>query len=744
MASLPVPDGIDLSESRVASIIGALSCTWALAAIAVALRFLARRIQSNKLWLEDWLITVSLTAAAVHVFISIGYMIPNGTGKHIWVAPTSATRAWAIGLFVSEVAYTVTLSTVKWSTLALYWRIFNARKSIRYYIWAMTGIVLAWFIAVILVTIFQCLPVHAFWARYDTVNPLSSDQYTCGVDVKMFFKGNSIPNIITDALVVLLPIPYVWKLQLHKAQKFALAGIFALGTFVTVVSMARLNVILLVDLTSPDITWNFIDTIIWTNVEANTAIICACLPCLKPILNLALNGRLKSSIKRSGQNSGGQYILNDRTKPSTANGSSYLGGSGTGAMRKGVGGGAEDERPFTRLSERDSEPSIDIANDDGGSGHGNGRVGEAVAAEATPEVPLTTENVGNATQPITPVSPAAAASSPAATVSPAAAIVAEEDPDPSTDGYETGSDGNSNASTSLSSSVRDYEWENKRRYHKFKQGRYLCPNDEPEQDREDMKHALVVHICDGDLHSAPLGNPQKILDIGTGTGIWAIDMGDNYPEADIDGIDLSPIQPGFVPPNVRFLVDDAEADWLYPDNSVDFIHLRHMAPFIKDWPRLLRQAYRVLKPGGWIELQELRWRFACDDDTMGPDYAPTKMANLIEEGLGKFGFELYASETNPERLRVGGFVTQVHDVKKVPLGRWPKDDNLKTIGSYSQAVLFDGLQAITMGPLTRGLGWTPEEVEVLLMQVRKDLRNAAFHTYVYYHALSGQKPVEGA
>ncbi|KAK1514577.1 TAM domain methyltransferase [Colletotrichum costaricense] len=696
MASLPVPDGIDLSESRVASIIGALSCTWALAAIAVALRFLARRIQSNKLWLEDWLITVSLTAAAVHVFISIGY--------------------------------------IKWSTLALYWRIFNARKSIRYYIWAMAGIVLAWFIAVILVTIFQCLPVHAFWARYDTVNPLSSDQYTCGVDVKMFFKGNSIPNIITDALVVLLPIPYVWKLQLHKAQKFALAGIFALGTFVTVVSMARLNVILSVDLTSPDITWNFIDTIIWTNVEANTAIICACLPCLKPILNLALNGRLKSSIRRSGQNSGGQYILNDRTKPSTTNGSSYLGGSGTGAMRKGVGGGgAEDERPFTRLSERDSEPSIDIANDDGGSGHGSlskagvtintqeGRVGEAAAVEATPEVPPTTENAGNATQPIAPVSPAAVASSPAAPVSPAAAIVAEEDPDPSTDGYETGSDGSSNASTSLSSSVRDYEWENKRRYHKFKQGRYLCPNDEPEQDREDMKHALVVHICDGDLH-----------------------MGDNYPEADIDGIDLSPIQPGFVPPNVRFLVDDAEADWLYPDNSVDLIHLRHMAPFIKDWPRLLRQAYRVLKPGGWIELQELRWRFACDDDTMGPDYTPTKMANLIEEGLGKFGFELYASETNPERLRAGGFVKQVHDVKKVPLGRWPKDDNLKTIGLYSQAVLFDGLQAITMGPLTRGLGWTPEEVEVLLMQVRKDLRNAAFHTYVYYHALSGQKPVEGA
>ncbi|KAK1711434.1 hypothetical protein BDP67DRAFT_519205 [Colletotrichum lupini] len=124
-----------------------------------------------------------------------------------------------------------------------------------------------------------------------------------------------------------------------------------------------------------------------------------------------------------------------------------------------------------------------------------------------------------------------------------------------------------------------------------------------------------------------------------------------------------------------------------------------MAPFIKDWPRYSR----VLKPGGWIKLQELRWRFACDDDTTTPDYAPSRMTNLIEEGLSKFGSELYASETNSERLRAGGFVTKVHNIKKVPLGRWPKDDNLRTIGLYSQVVLYDGLQAITMGPLTRGL-----------------------------------------
>lgn len=86
-----------------------------------------------------------------------------------------------------------------------------------------------------------------------------------------------------------------------------------------------------------------------------------------------------------------------------------------------------------------------------------------------------------------------------------------------------GSDTSSRASTSISSSVRDFTFENNRRYHKFREGRYHFPNDEPEQEREDMKHAMIVNLCNGCLHYAPLENPQTILDIGTGTGIWAID-----------------------------------------------------------------------------------------------------------------------------------------------------------------------------------------------------------------------------
>ncbi|WAO95543.1 Hypothetical protein NCS54_01317200 [Fusarium falciforme] len=309
---------------------------------------------------------------------------------------------------------------------------------------------------------------------------------------------------------------------------------------------------------------------------------------------------------------------------------------------------------------------------------------------------------------------------------------------PADEGYAT--DAQSTTSTSIASSVRDYQFENSRRYHKFKEGLYQFPNDVPEQEREDMKHTVAVHLLGGKLHNAPLKDPQKIVDIGTGTGSWAIDMGDEYPGAEVIGIDLSPIQPPWVPPNVRFLVDDAEAPWLFGQDSLDLVHMRNMSTAIKDWDTLLGQAYSNLKPGGWIELPEFRWVYGCDDGTMHPDYTPPKMVANIKEGLAKFGVDMHASEKNEERIRKAGFVNVRHQIKKVPVGPWPKDRSLKTIGLYNRSIIYDGLQAITMGPFTRGLGWTPEEVEVFLVKVRKDLMDSSVHSYVHFHSLCAQKP----
>lgn len=78
---------------------------------------------------------------------------------------------------------------------------------------------------------------------------------------------------------------------------------------------------------------------------------------------------------------------------------------------------------------------------------------------------------------------------------------------------------------SLASSVRDYNYENGRRYHAYRQGEYPFPNDQEEQERLDLIHLLFKMPIGDALYRAPIpSNARRILDFGTGTGIWAIEM----------------------------------------------------------------------------------------------------------------------------------------------------------------------------------------------------------------------------
>jgi len=89
-----------------------------------------------------------------------------------------------------------------------------------------------------------------------------------------------------------------------------------------------------------------------------------------------------------------------------------------------------------------------------------------------------------------------------------------------------------------------------------------------------------------------LCHSQRVLDLGTGTGIWAIDFADEYPSTTVLGTDLSPIQPDLVPPNCRFEIDDARDEWTYPPDYFDLIHIRSLFGSIDDWATLYKQAYK--------------------------------------------------------------------------------------------------------------------------------------------------------
>jgi len=89
---------------------------------------------------------------------------------------------------------------------------------------------------------------------------------------------------------------------------------------------------------------------------------------------------------------------------------------------------------------------------------------------------------------------------------------------------------------------------------------YVYPNDEMENQRLEFQNRILYDVLGGKHFFAPWtasNPPRRVLDVGTGTGEWAIDIADQFPLASVFGIDLSPIQNNMVPPNVRFYVQDA-------------------------------------------------------------------------------------------------------------------------------------------------------------------------------------------
>uniref|UniRef100_A0A4E9EH12 Carboxylic ester hydrolase n=1 Tax=Gibberella zeae TaxID=5518 RepID=A0A4E9EH12_GIBZA len=282
-------------------------------------------------------------------------------------------------------------------------------------------------------------------------------------------------------------------------------------------------------------------------------------------------------------------------------------------------------------------------------------------------------------------------------------------------------------SASIASSVLKYNWKNGRRYHSDRAGEYSFPNDDEEQDRLDMVHHVFTRLINDRLFTAPI-DPEgaRVLDIGTGTGLWAIQFGDKHPSAVVIGNDLSPIQPDWVPPNVRFIIDDVEADWVDPV-PYDYIHCKYMAGSIKDWPRLIKQAYASLKPGGWIELHETANTLYSEDDSLQPDNALVEMMEHLTVACEKIGRTMDPAPSFKQWVGEAGFESVKEDRFKLPIGPWPKDERLKEIGTLMGINMIEGVAAFTAVLFTEVLGWSRERVELFNARVRQASRQRSVH-----------------
>lgn len=209
---------VDVRANRQPEILRQTTPFIILATFAVLARYSARKLRKVTLGADDWAIILGLVFAWCEYGLVIAE-IHSGLGKHSAViAEDDLSRHYKV-TFAASINYATGISAVKSSILLLYSRIFPVRRFVL--ATRVVGLfVVAWWIVVVIIQIFSCNPIHGFW---DTTIPSKC------INAADFYVAVAVPNILTDMVMLGLPIRMVWRLQLPREQKVMLSGVFATG-----------------------------------------------------------------------------------------------------------------------------------------------------------------------------------------------------------------------------------------------------------------------------------------------------------------------------------------------------------------------------------------------------------------------------------------------------------------------------------------------------------------------------------
>ena len=198
------------------------------------------------------------------------------------------------------------------------------------------------------------------------------------------------------------------------------------------------------------------------------------------------------------------------------------------------------------------------------------------------------------------------------------------------------------------------------------------------------------------------------------------DVADQFPSAEVTGIDISPIQPAWVPPNLRFEIDDAQLPWTYPPDHFDFVHIRNLHGAISDWPSLYREAFRCTQPGGYLEHVEFNIRTLSD---IAPeDHIYFRWNALFAEAGERMGRTFQIYDQMRGHIADAGYVDVVTHMWKVPIGGWAKNPRLKNVGLYTLMFLDQSVEGFALYMLKNVMGWEFVEIQVLIAQIREAWR----------------------
>ncbi|KAI9038409.1 uncharacterized protein KD926_010826 [Aspergillus affinis] len=313
----------------------------AVSTIALVLRFVSRRIRDSHLWWDDAFCVISM----LHTYgmLAMHYHYARvGMRYHVDEIPPENTILVFKMLIIYQVIYYNAMVTAKISYLFFYLRIFVTR-GFRIAAWVVMGCACAYWLGSMLQIFLICQPFEKNW------NPTLPGH--CASQ-NVAFSTIGAFNLITDFMVMILPIHFIYKLQMSTATKVALYGIFCLGLFISAITIIRIRVLTTVNFL--DLPYSMIWAAFWSVAEPALAITNSCVPMMRPVVKAAFPGFFSSA----------KPTYTSQTGPSAGSGNAF----------KRITD-PEGDFPLTQLDEAPSktgsrpeyEPSLNDRSHDGGS-----------------------------------------------------------------------------------------------------------------------------------------------------------------------------------------------------------------------------------------------------------------------------------------------------------------------------------------------------------------------------------------
>ncbi|KAK5114263.1 hypothetical protein LTR62_002514 [Meristemomyces frigidus] len=250
--------------------------------------------QAGDLGFDDALIFVAWLAGTVFSVTTFLFGTDADLGRHTWDIPLTKFEDMAKLLFIAELNFLVCQGCTKISVLLFYRRLVKDTYA-KIWKWAVIGAITftaLWTLAFILVLVFNCNPTEAYWKAFE---PTYTRAYTC-VDTTIVNVLVGCFAIVADLYSVALPCVMTRRFELPGAQKLALNALFSIGLVVVGAGAVRTYYLYRVG-TDGDVAWQIFNVVVWSQLELQLGITCACLPAMRVLIRRYLH------VMGSGSNS---------------------------------------------------------------------------------------------------------------------------------------------------------------------------------------------------------------------------------------------------------------------------------------------------------------------------------------------------------------------------------------------------------------------------------------------------------